>query len=194
MATFPTVTGFLQFTVAIIIVLQCVSQTNASYEDARCKCVCDLERNGTKPERTVYVQTVGNQECKCDTVALPKNPEIFCPRCECSKESRNTTTIKVVVIFIICVVSLLMVYMLFLMCLDPLIARRPAHYQEHADEEVNLDDLSMPRMSPLETAAAASASTRQRSILNRVSDEQKKWKGTVKEQRKHIYDRHSMLN
>lgn len=36
--------------------------------------------------------------------------------------------------------------------------------------------------------------TRQRSIINRVSDEQKKWKGTVQEQRKNIYDRHSMLN
>ena len=43
-----------------------------------------------------------------------------------------------VVIFIICVVTLLFVYMLFLLCLDPLIQRRPAHYSEHTDEEVNL--------------------------------------------------------
>lgn len=45
---------------------------------------------------------------------------------------------QVVVIFIICVVSLLFVYMLFLLCLDPLIQRRPPHYTEHTDEEVNL--------------------------------------------------------
>lgn len=37
-------------------------------------------------------------------------------------------------------------------------------------------------------------SARQRSLLNIVQKEQKKWKGTVQEQRKNIYDRHSMLN
>lgn len=46
--------------------------------------------------------------------------------------------LQVVVIFIICVVTLLFVYMLFLLCLDPLIQRRPAHYSEHTDEEVNM--------------------------------------------------------
>lgn len=44
--------------------------------------------------------------------------------------------LQVVVIIIICVIALLLVYMLFLLCLDPLIARRPAQYQEHIDEEV----------------------------------------------------------
>jgi len=43
------------------------------------------------------------------------------------------------VIIITCVTSLLLVYMLFLLCLDPLIARRPSSsYQEHMDEVVNL--------------------------------------------------------
>jgi STE24 endopeptidase len=46
--------------------------------------------------------------------------------------------LQVVVIFIICLVSLLFVYMLFLLCLDPLLQHRPAHYSEHQDEEVNL--------------------------------------------------------
>lgn len=30
--------------------------------------------------------------------------------------------------------------------------------------------------------------------VSRVRGEQQKWKGTVQEQRKHIYDRHTMLN
>lgn len=45
---------------------------------------------------------------------------------------------QVMVIIITCVTSLLLLYMLFLLCLDPLIARRPSAYQEHMDEVVNL--------------------------------------------------------
>ena len=44
---------------------------------------------------------------------------------------------QVVVILIICVVSLLFLYMLFLLCLDPLMSRRPK-YLEQQNEEVNL--------------------------------------------------------
>ena len=48
--------------------------------------------------------------------------------------------LQVVVIFVICIVSVLFVYMLFLLCLDPLIARRPptTAYQPQTNEEVNL--------------------------------------------------------
>lgn len=35
---------------------------------------------------------------------------------------------------------------------------------------------------------------RQRSIIHRVTDEQKKWKGVVQAQRQSVYDSHSMLN
>lgn len=46
---------------------------------------------------------------------------------------------QVVVIFIICVVSLLFIYMCFLLCLDPLITKRPrTQYQQQINEEVNL--------------------------------------------------------
>lgn len=51
----------------------------------------------------------------------------------------------------------------------------------------------MPRISAMEATSAAAAA-RQRSLLNRMTDEQKKWKGTVQEQRRNIYDRHTMLN
>lgn len=36
--------------------------------------------------------------------------------------------------------------------------------------------------------------TRSRAIMTRVRDQQNRWKGTVQEQRKNIYDRHTMLN
>ena len=43
--------------------------------------------------------------------------------------------LQVVVIFIICVVGLLFLYMLFLLCLDPLMTRRPVAYTEQHNEQ-----------------------------------------------------------
>jgi hypothetical protein len=64
----------------------------------------------------------------------------FCPRCECKYENRNTTVIKVVVIIVIWIISLLCIYMLFLMCLDPLLNKRAkANYQEQIDVDINSD-------------------------------------------------------
>lgn len=117
---------------------------------------------------------------KCESVVLPKlgdqikgKEEIFCPRCDCKYENRNTTIIKVliflpntdqifhhcyvmyeintffiflqiVVIIVIWVISLLVIYMLFLICLDPLLNKRihkasaNIGYHEHNNEEVNI--------------------------------------------------------
>lgn len=83
----------------------------------------------------------------CDGVILPKLEKLnihiagkeqeFCPRCECKYENRNTSIIKVVVIIVIWVISLLVVYMLFLICLDPLLNKRIKNsYQEHTNEDV----------------------------------------------------------
>lgn len=98
------------------------------------------EKNTTnKPYHWVY--------SNCDGVILPKLEKLklniagkeqeFCPRCECKYENRNTTIIKVVVIIVIWVISLLVVYMLFLICLDPLLNKRIKNsYQEHTNEDV----------------------------------------------------------
>ncbi|ESO87238.1 hypothetical protein LOTGIDRAFT_183671 [Lottia gigantea] len=161
----------------------------ASFEDMRCKCVCPRTSasNSSVTTQAVYISDNFDPNlCSCDYVVSPQNPQVSCARCECKYESRNTTTIKVVVIFIICVVSLLFVYMLFLLCLDPLITHRPTRYVQHADEE---DD---PQSSYLTSVNRPMQGDR--SIINRVTNEQKKWKGTVQEQRRNIYDRHAMLN
>ncbi|CAG5119154.1 unnamed protein product [Candidula unifasciata] len=193
----------------IIGLLYCLKLTNyiwqnrivvaASFEDARCRCVCKKtwDDSGNKI-RAVFTSNAGGEFCDCEHVVLPLVKQ-NCAHCLCSIENRNTTTIKVVVIFIICVVSLLFFYMLFLICLDPLIQRRPTSYQQHTNEEVNLEDMSGVRAegdaSPSAGATPTSElSARQRSLLNIVQKEQKKWKGTVQEQRRNIYDRHSMLN
>ncbi|GFO14909.1 transmembrane protein 9 [Plakobranchus ocellatus] len=186
------------FSAVFIIICLFDSSQAASFEDTRCKCVCDKtwDANGKKT-RAVFTNTTRSEYCDCEHVVHPISPLIPCSRCLCKTETRNTTTIKVVVIFIICVVLMLFVYMLFLLCLDPIIQRRPANsYQQHTNEEVNLEDLSSDRSgaSIAPVLGTSSDLARQRSLINIVQKEQKKWKGTVVEQRKNIYDRHSMLN
>lgn len=174
----------------------------AQYEDYRCKCVCPSQTvvNASETGRKVYIKNVNANQCKCEDVVrpLPEKATEFCPRCECKYQSRNTTLIKIMVTIIICIVSLLFVYMVFLLCLDPLLVKKPGRYTEQTNEE---DEQSLPPPAPGTSAPPTppAPSLRahlggQRSILNRVSDEQKKWKGTVQEQRRNIYDRHSMLN
>ncbi|CAI9735689.1 9 isoform X4 [Octopus vulgaris] len=187
------------FTVVVTIV-------TAQYEDYRCKCVCPSQTvvNATETGRKVYIKKVNPNQCKCEDVVwpLPEKATEFCPRCECKYQSRNVTLIKIMVTIIICVVSLLFVYMVFLLCLDPLLVKKPGRYQEQTNEE---DEQTLPpppssvtpelvAPPPPPPPPLAAQLGRQRSILNRVSDEQKKWKGTVQEQRRNIYDRHSMLN
>lgn len=80
----------------------------------------------------------------CDDMVLPKvgkdiagKEQEFCARCECKYENRNTTIIKVVVIIVIWVISILVIYMAFLIILDPLLNKRmKGSYQEHTNEDV----------------------------------------------------------
>jgi flagellar biosynthesis/type III secretory pathway M-ring protein FliF/YscJ len=87
----------------------------------------------------------------------------------------------VVVIIILWAVSLLVVYMLFLVCLEPLISGRTGKsYQEHVDEDESH------QMTATQQQGAG--------VLDRVGHQQDKWKRQVREQRRNIYDRHTMLN
>lgn len=130
--------------------------------------------------------------------------------------------LQIVVIIVIWVISLLVIYMLFLICLDPLLNKRihkasaNIGYHEHNNEEVcrqfcfslicmgneqifknvlimhvfffvTQDDSSL--------APGTSHPMGERgNVLNRVGHQQDKWKRQVREQRRNIYDRHTMLN
>lgn len=113
---------------------------DAQYNDFRCKCICPsphavikpnetvVKSNDDKPDRSVYIGNVNPHECNCDGVVLPHltsdvqgKAKEFCPRCECKYESRNITTIRWVVTLIIAVIVCLIIYMGFLMLLDPLL-------------------------------------------------------------------------
>ncbi|XP_076306885.1 uncharacterized protein CG1161-like [Tachypleus tridentatus] len=184
------------FTIVFVICILLSSNAYKAlgqYSDVRCKCVCPSTEvvNGTKTERKLYIGNVPPGDCNCDGVVLSqtgddvKNREKeFCPRCECRYESRNTTTIRVVVIIIIWAISVLVVYMLFLMCLDPLLNRKRTAYEEHQDE-VTMEEPVPPVVQPQPTTST---------VFNRVGQQQDKWKRQVQEQRRHIYDRHTMLN
>lgn len=215
------------------------------YYNTRCKCICPdpqiLFESGTSSEssisgnsynRTLYISNAAPpQECTCDFVVLPeiaKTRDItgkegeFCPRCECKYESRNLQIIKVVVIVILWVVSLLVIYMLFLMCLDPLVnkRKRSATYQEHTsvddgDDRSSATEPLIPLqitgcsvvssssakpfkpftiVQPLTTTDLGTTPSAVEGVLNRMGYQQRKWKRQVQEQRRNIYDRHTMLN
>ncbi|XP_037070530.1 uncharacterized protein CG1161-like [Pollicipes pollicipes] len=176
----------------IIVASFTIHDTEALYEDVRCKCVCPNPNvvNGSSSDRKLYIANVAPNLCNCDNVILPELPanfsksREFCPLCECKFESRNTTTIKVVVILIICIISVLVIYMTFLSCLDPILNKRRATstYQEQTNDE---DELSGRMAQPL---------YEQGSVLNRVGNRQDRWKRQVQEQRNNIYVRRTMLN
>ncbi|XP_050422901.1 uncharacterized protein CG1161 isoform X1 [Adelges cooleyi] len=183
-----------------------------SYEDARCKCVCTIV-NGTEMYNKLYIANVLPSN-DCNGVSLPVIGEVnntkkeLCPRCTCTYESRNTTTMKVVVLIVLCVIFVLVAYMSFLLCLDPLMRKRKlvGTYVEHTNEEVcslleptmsdsgSFDDLppavSLDNREAVDPSSAGSSGN----VLNRFGHQQDKWKKQVKEQRRNIYDRHTILN
>ncbi|CAH0716277.1 unnamed protein product, partial [Brenthis ino] len=120
------------------------------YEDKRCRCICptiSIVNDTHKTLRTLYIAYVPPNLCNCNGVILPKvadevrhNARMFCPRCECKYESRNTTIIMIVVIFVIWVVMLLMGYYIFLMLLELLVTKRPNYTEvsNRTDETENL--------------------------------------------------------
>ncbi|XP_008211040.1 uncharacterized protein CG1161 [Nasonia vitripennis] len=186
-----------------IVLLLYFTQCEASYDDKRCHCICPdidtvLNRTTSGDKKVLnFITNVPADKCNCDDVVVPRigdpikgKEQIFCPRCDCKYENRNTTIIKIVVIIVIWVISLLVIYMLFLICLEPLLNKRlhkaagNVGYQEHNNEE---DDTSVP-------PGMSHAMGVRGNVLNRVGHQQDKWKRQVREQRRNIYDRHTMLN
>ncbi|KAJ1525481.1 hypothetical protein ONE63_010291 [Megalurothrips usitatus] len=157
----------------------------------RCRCLCpNTDSNDTKAKQYTGIDVLPNQ-CDCDNVVLPQmnltgeKAQGYCLRCDCKYENRNTTIIYVVVIIVMWIISLLVVYMLFLICLDPLLNKRVQNnYTEHTNEE------EMPGGSEGVSHAMGVRSN----VLNRVGHQQDKWKRQVREQRRNIYDHHTMLN
>ncbi|XP_013400402.1 transmembrane protein 9 isoform X2 [Lingula anatina] len=182
--------GF-SYTFLIFVGVLCTTiPTVTAQGDIRCKCVCpDRSENTTTNKQNVYHNVDANpEECTCEYVVKPTIKEIdagFCFRCDCKYQRRNTTTIKVIVNLIIVIVLMLGIYMLFLLILDPVmtIVRKRTQYEQYQDDQ---DEITTPRQSRDRIGS--------KTIVTRVRDTQERWKGTVQEQRKNIFDKHTMLN
>lgn len=154
--------------VAISSLVLFVTFSEAQYDDVRCKCICPKEGNKTAKVSNVFIRAVDTKDCNCEYIV--QREEQFCLRCMCKYEARNTSLIKVVIIFILVVIGILCLYLVFLF-IDS--KRRPVELSITADEQQ--ERFRLRSMSTFDQKMA-------------------KWKRTVTEQRRTIYDARTMLN
>ncbi|KAH0520115.1 Transmembrane protein 9 [Microtus ochrogaster] len=172
---------------------------SASSEDIRCKCICPPYRNISGH---IYNQNVSQKDCNCLHVVEPMpvpghDVEAYCLLCECRYEERSTTTIKVIIVIYLSVVGALLLYMAFLMLVDPLIRKPDAYTEQLHNEEENEVTMALGSHHDARSMAAAAASiagARANTVLERVEGAQQRWKLQVQEQRKTVFDRHKMLS
>ncbi|ELW57724.1 Transmembrane protein 9 [Tupaia chinensis] len=215
---------------SLVAVVGCLlvppAQANKSSEDIRCKCICPPYRNISGH---IYNQNVSQKDCNCLHVVEPMpvpghDVEAYCLLCECRYEERSTTTIKVIIVIYLSVVGALLLYMAFLMLVDPLIRKPDAYTEQLHNEEENEESCFIFRDPDLEcsqlwlvrrapgagsgalvvgtlqdtrSVAAAAMSLggpRANTVLERVEGAQQRWKLQVQEQRKTVFDRHKMLS
>lgn len=181
----PLLTGI--YLVVILCVLDQVVVAQAkNFEDVRCKCICPPYRNISG---NVYNRNVTQKDCNClhivDPMPVPGHDvEAYCLLCECKYEERSSNTIKVTIIIYLAILGALLLYMLFLLLVDPLIRKQDPYTQPLHNEE----DSEEMRPRP------DTASNRGNTVLERVEGAQQRWKKQVQEQRKTVFDRHKMLS
>ncbi|KAI5095067.1 transmembrane protein 9 [Silurus meridionalis] len=171
--------------VLLLIVLVCeamrFAHADKSIEDVRCKCICPPYRNLSGH---VYNRNFTQKDCNCLHVVEPMpvpghDVEAYCLLCECKYEERSSNTIKVTIIIYLSVVGALLLYMLFLLLVEPLIRRRDS-YRQPLQNEDDSEDVWAPG--------------RGNTVLERVEGAQQRWKKQVQEQRKTVFDRHKLLS
>ncbi|CAB1452636.1 unnamed protein product [Pleuronectes platessa] len=178
---------FIIVSVVTVILLNLVGFTQAkNFEDVRCKCICPPYRNITGH---IYNRNVSQKDCNCLHVVEPMpvpghDVEAYCLLCECKYEERSSNTIKVTIIIYLSVVGALLLYMLFLLLVDPLIRKREPYTQPLHNEEDSEE------MRPPVDSSQAKGNT----VLERVEGAQQRWKKQVQEQRKTVFDRHKLLS
>jgi len=194
---------FKILTLLIIFTTISYSQAGDEFYDYRCICVCPSFTviGQEETNRKIYIDILKKENCSCENVLKSWKPNAtemlkqFCPRCNCNFEVRNTTTMKIVVIIIICILALLFIYMGFLLCLDPLMNRRVRSYQEQQNEDISMVGASESRQPESgDDQPFANPTTSRANVINRVTQEQSKWKRQVQEQRRTVYDKHTLLN
>ncbi|KAF5901497.1 dihydropyridine-sensitive L-type skeletal muscle calcium channel subunit alpha-1-like, partial [Clarias magur] len=131
-----------QLGVSVLLLLlifeeKCFTHADKSIEDVRCKCICPPYRNISGH---IYNRNATQKDCNClhivDPMPVPGHDvEAYCLLCECKYEERSSNTIKVTIIIYLSVVGALVLYMLFLLLVEPLIRRRNAYRQPLQNED-----------------------------------------------------------
>jgi len=206
------VTTLLSILVTIPLVL-----ANSPHVNTRCSCKCpeaevvDPDINPVWPGRKIYINSsVEPVDCDCEHVVVPvlgldqEQIDKFCPRCSCVHEARSVVTIKVVVIIILWVLSVLLLYLMFLVCIDPLLGGRGVRplirasstpYRQHQNEESINDDSVVEEVPDVDGSLSMSHyNGGARGVVNRLGDNQERWRRQVEIQRSSVYDRHTILN
>ena len=96
---------FFMFTLLCIL-----PKTLTALGDIRCKCVCPKEQRNHSTNVFIVNDMANPDNCNCENVV--KREELFCLKCECKFGTRNSTLIKVIIIFVLTVIVLLYLYML----------------------------------------------------------------------------------
>ncbi|XP_008317088.1 proton-transporting V-type ATPase complex assembly regulator TMEM9 isoform X2 [Cynoglossus semilaevis] len=179
--------SFVLAAVVVVFLQDAVDFAQAkNFEDVRCKCICPPYRNISGH---IYNRNVSQKDCTCLHVVEPMpvpghDVEAYCLLCECKYEERSSNTIKVTIIIYLSVVGALLLYMLFLLLVDPLIRKRDPYTQPLHNEE-DAEEVRPP---------VSSGQPRGNTVLERVEGAQQRWKKQVQEQRKTVFDRHKMLS
>uniref|UniRef100_A0A0K0DWQ7 TMEM9 family protein n=1 Tax=Strongyloides stercoralis TaxID=6248 RepID=A0A0K0DWQ7_STRER len=204
-----TTKNILLYTLYLYII-HCVE---ANFEDTRCRCVCPSVKNfitsvnetSEELKRRYYTKTNINAEI-CNPTNVVKNSisriineshvDAFLANCDCKYESRNTVLIKVVVIFVITVVILLSAYMAFLLFLDPMLKKKTygVPYSQQHDDSPTTDDNIFTRNSTRSDSPQTNFVNTPSGVIRRVEAEQSRWSRKVEEQRRTVFQNHTMLN
>ncbi|XP_028411461.1 transmembrane protein 9B-like [Dendronephthya gigantea] len=150
-----------------VIFLSILTVAEAQYNDVRCKCVCPKD----VLEHNIVVKFVVVENCTCKNLINLKDSS--CLRCKCEYEARNTMLIKVVVIFIVLVLVILIVYMIGLYI-----------FSLWKPQDPNLSIQSDPLQESLIKT----------SRLTRLDSKVSQWKDSVENQRRNVYNNHSILS
>merc|ERR1712004_70006 len=195
-----------------IVVLSIVLSCSASYSDHRCKCECQASPDDENYQRPFkLIRVISSDKCKCADMfgedwlaegmseeALLKGVDYCQNKCECVFETRNTFTIKLIVSLIILVVSLLCLYMIYLLFLDPYVTKRLMDLwpggipMDRMMGSRNVDvNASEPELGTSGSSRDARGSARQRQP---ILDGFHEWKEKVEEQRDTVYNRQAVLS
>uniref|UniRef100_T2M5H8 Transmembrane protein 9B n=1 Tax=Hydra vulgaris TaxID=6087 RepID=T2M5H8_HYDVU len=157
----------MQF-ISLFVFLCIFTQRVLTSGDTRCKCVCPKE---SRNQTNVFIMNdmINPYECVCENVV--KREQLYCLKCECKFESRNSVLIKVIIIFVLSTIFVLYLYMFFVFI---------------QSKHTSTGTLS-PSDSFHEQLRDSAPSRRKMTLVNDIEKKISVWQMSIEEQRHHVY-------